>query len=184
MGILSRRGAWGVVTGSALLLVAATTTSAGAASEMLTEVTCTVPSNRVTTFSPALTGTPQAVTISTQANYGPCVSLTHPDITSGTASGQTSSQLSCLDLLKQVQNQQKITWNSGETSIYQATTTATIVGALVVNVTTGTVTEGLFEGAAVQQVQIAPATTILACTLGVGTVPSVNSTVTLQITGV
>ena len=47
---------------------------------------------------------------------------------------------------------------------------------------TGTVTSGLFTGDTVLQTSTAPATNILLCTLGLGTVSSIYSLVTLAIT--
>jgi hypothetical protein len=56
------------------------------------------------------------------------------------------------------------------------------VGALLVVTATGTVTSGLFSGDAVVVTQTGPAANVLLCTLGLGTVSGIYSTLVLEIT--
>jgi len=154
----------------------------GAPSGLL-DVTCTVPSSEATTYSPPLSLTPQTVAFSSTVQYGPCVSLSHPDVTSGSRSLQANvPNRTCLALLETAPSNYTITWNTGQTSTITGNRTATVVGATLVVTVTGNVTSGLFNGDTVVQTSIGPATDILACTLGLGTVASVYSTVTLEIT--
>ncbi|GGP95196.1 hypothetical protein GCM10010278_86270 [Streptomyces melanogenes] len=57
-----------------------------------------------------------------------------------------------------------------------------VVGTVLTVTLTGTVTSGLFAGQTVAEQHVGPATDILTCTLGLGTVRSVYSTVLLEIT--
>ncbi|MBQ1099568.1 hypothetical protein KBY55_26780 [Streptomyces sp. b94] len=157
--------------------------AASASSDGLLDLTCTVPSSEATTYNPPLTLTPQDVTFSSTVQYGPCVSLSHPEITSGSRSLQVLiPDRSCLTLLEAGVVTFTITWNTGQTSTISGSRTATVVGAALVVTVTGNVTSGVFAGDSVVQTSIGPATDILACTLGLGTVDSVYSTITLEIT--
>ncbi|MEU4449306.1 hypothetical protein AB0K14_38250 [Actinosynnema sp. NPDC050801] len=146
-------------------------------------MTCTPPSSNSITYTPPLTATPQDVAGSSSTQYGPCVSLSNPAITSGTrtASGPARG-LSCLELLRNGSATLTITWNTGQTSTISFNYTVNIVGAAMVVTYTGTVTSGLFAGSTVLQVNTNPATDVLLCTLGLGTVPSTYALVTLEIT--
>ncbi|MEU4449308.1 hypothetical protein AB0K14_38260 [Actinosynnema sp. NPDC050801] len=126
---------------------------------------------------------PQTVTISVTAQYGPCVSPSNPAITSGsrTYTGQEPGR-SCLDLLDSGSFTFTVTWNTGQTSTVSANDTSTIVGAALVVTATGTVTSGLFAGSSVVQVTTGPATDVLLCTAGLGTVAGIYSLTTLEIT--
>jgi hypothetical protein len=57
-----------------------------------------------------------------------------------------------------------------------------VAGAVLVVTITGTVTSGLFAGDTVVQTVTGPATDILLCTAGLGTVSTVYSLVALEIT--
>jgi hypothetical protein len=90
------------------------------------------------------------------------VSLSVPALTSGSrASAGVTTTLSCADLL-----------GSGPV-------TSTITGTV-----TGTVTSGLFAGDTFVQNNTGPAVDVLTCTAGLGTVSSIYSLVTLEITSV
>ncbi|MCE7000818.1 hypothetical protein LZG04_39280 [Saccharothrix sp. S26] len=155
----------------------------GTASAGVLDVTCAPPSSRSTTYTPPLTVAPQDVTVQTTAQYGPCVSLSNPALTSGS---RTSTVLApgfgCLDLLAAGSFTYPIVWNTGQTSTISANYTSTIVGAALVITNTGTVTAGLFTGSTVVQVITGPATDVLLCTAGLGTVSSIYSVITLEIT--
>ncbi|MET8578997.1 hypothetical protein [Streptomyces sp. NPDC005012] len=149
----------------------------------LLDLTCTVPSSEATTYKPPLTLTSQDVTFSSTVQYGPCVSLSRPEISSGSRSLQVlTPDRSCLTLLETAVSDFTITWNTGRTSTVSGHRTATVVGAALVVTVTGNVTSGVFAGDSVVQTSTGPATDILACTLGLGSVDSVYSTVTLEIT--
>jgi hypothetical protein len=49
------------------------------------DVSCIPPSSENSGYSPPLTDTPQADTITHTMSYGPCVSLSEPGLTSGTS---------------------------------------------------------------------------------------------------
>ncbi|WP_306749549.1 hypothetical protein [Saccharothrix yanglingensis] len=153
------------------------------ASAGVLDVTCTPPSSQTTTYTPPLTVAPQTVTVSATAQYGPCVSLSNPALTSGSSTRTTlDPALSCLDLLSSGATTSTIVWNTGQTSTISVNYTATIVGAALVVTFTGTVTSGLFAGSSVVQVLTGPATDVLLCTLGLGTVPSSYTLASLEIT--
>ncbi len=149
------------------------------------DVTCIPPSSQTDTYAPPLSMTPQDVTVGSTTQYGPCVSLSNPAITSGSRArtllipGRT-----CLDLLNSGSTTYTITWNTGQTSTVSSNFTSTTVGAALVVTDTGTVTSGLFAGSTVVQVLTGPATDVLLCTAGLGTVSSIYSVVTLEITSV
>ncbi|MFI9005859.1 hypothetical protein ACIGNX_01330 [Actinosynnema sp. NPDC053489] len=155
------------------------------ASAGVLDVTCSAPSSQNDTYAPPLSTTPQTVTVSSSTQYGPCVSLSNPAITSGT---RTRTLIipgrSCLDLLNGGPATYTITWNTGQTSTISSNFTSTTVGTALVVTDTGTVTSGLFAGSTVVQVLTGPATDVLLCTAGLGTVSSIYSTVTLEITSV
>ncbi|PSL52505.1 hypothetical protein B0I31_113178 [Saccharothrix carnea] len=156
---------------------------AGAASGGVLDVTCTPPSSQNDTFTPPLTVTPRDVTVGITSQLGPCVSLSNPAITSGAINFSALVRgLSCLDLLQSGSITYTIVWNTGQTSTISANYTVTIVGAALVVTRTGTVTSGLFAGSTVLQVITGPATDVLLCILGLGTVSSTYSLVTLEIT--
>ncbi|MEV0613483.1 hypothetical protein AB0I81_09170 [Nonomuraea sp. NPDC050404] len=166
----------GVVLGAALLAPPAAASAGGL------EVTCTPPSSNNVTYNPPLTQSPQTVTVSSSVTYNPCVSLTQPTLTSGTRANVIVSTRSCPDLLASAPATFTINWNTGQSSTISGTSNTSTAGALIVVAITGTVTAGLFAGAAVTQVNTAPSAQILLCTLGLGTVSNLTSLVTLTIT--
>jgi hypothetical protein len=165
-----------------VIAAAALLTPAAAASASGPEVTCTAPSTNTAGFNPPLTLTPTTTTVTTTNQYGPCLSLTQLGLTSGSRSSIAVRTRSCLELLTAGTITYTITWNTGQTSTISGDITASVAGAVVVFTITGTVTAGLFTGANAVQVNTGPAADILLCTLGLGTVPSLTSTSTLQIT--
>ncbi len=167
------------VSVSALLVLG----PAGTASAGVLDVTCTPPSSQNTTYTPPLTMAPQDVTVGGAAQFGPCASLSNPAITSGSSALTAPVRgFSCLELLNGGSFTFTITWNTGQTSTISANYSATIAGAALVITRTGTVTSGLFAGSTVLQVLTGPAADVLLCTAGLGTVSSVYSLTTLEIT--
>jgi hypothetical protein len=99
-------------------------------------------------YQPGVTATPRLVTVSSSAEYGPCVGAGSPEITSGHYAITANGIVSCFAGSFAITV--TITWNTGETS------TITAVGIVaqrpaneVVVVYQGTVTAGRFLGGAV-----------------------------------
>ncbi|MFG2593678.1 hypothetical protein [Streptomyces sp. NPDC048438] len=188
IGTTRRAGLRPVLSGvtALLVLLVSLLASAGPASARgagLLDVTCTPPSSAVSSYSPPLSITPQTSSASISYQLGPCVSLSHPSVTSGTALlSSPPRERTCLDLLGAGSGTFVITWNTGQTSTVSANFNTTVVGAALVVVITGTVSSGLFQGDAVLVQQTGPATDVLLCTLGLGTVSSIYSAATLEIT--
>jgi hypothetical protein len=126
---------------------------------------------------------PQPVTVSVSTQYGPCTSTSVPGLTAGSRSATISyPSRSCRDLLDSGSGTFTITWNTGQQSTISGNTTASVVGAALVVTVTGNVTAGLFTGDSVISTVTGPATDITLCTAGLGTVSSIYSAVTLEIT--
>lgn len=164
----------GVASAATLLTPPATVSASGL------EISCT-PSSNAVSFTPALTLTPQSVTVVASTQYSTCISPTQPAVTSGTRGSTIVMTRSCLDLLSPANQTYTISWNTGQSSTISGTVSTSTVGAVVIYTVTGTVTSGLFAGSSVVQVNVAPSADILLCTLGLGTVSSLNSAVTLTI---
>ncbi|MCS7478756.1 hypothetical protein ACFFQW_12955 [Umezawaea endophytica] len=180
--IKSLRTAAAVLTTAVSALALTALGPTGTASAVVQDVTCTPPSSNTATYNPPLTMTPRDGTLTGTAQYGPCVSVSNPAITSGSSGGTTTvSGRTCLDLLQSGTSAFTITWNTGQTSTISANRTSTIAGGLLVVTNTGTVTSGVFAGSTVVRVITSPATDITLCTLGLGTVSSVYSLITLKI---
>jgi hypothetical protein len=171
-----------------LFLLVSLLVSAGPASAResgLLDVTCTPPSSSSTSYSPPLTNTPQPSATSSSWQLGPCVSASVPGLTSGAHSDTgTLRPRSCLELLGSGALTAAVTWNTGDTSMLSLNRTTTVVGAVMIVTMTGTVTDGLFTGDTVIATFTGPATDILLCTAGLGTVSSVYSAIALEITSV
>ncbi|MFH8755946.1 hypothetical protein [Streptomyces atroolivaceus] len=151
----------------------------------LLDATCTTPSSSSTTYSPPLTNTPQLSTTSSSWQLGPCVSASVPGLTSGSHSDTgTLRSRSCLELLSSGAVTLVFNWNTGATSTMSLNRTTTVVGAVMIVTMTGTVTSGLFAGDTVVITLASPATDVLLCTAGLGTVSSLYSTVVMEVTSV
>jgi hypothetical protein len=147
------------------------------------DLTCTAPSSSTITFTPPLTGTPQTTSVHTSNIYSPCVSTSHPAITSGIITGTfVVPQRSCATLTGSGASTSTITWNTGQTSTLTLNFLTQIVGAVYTSTVTGTVTAGLFTGDTVIGNQTGAATDILLCTAGLGTVSSIYTLGTLTFT--
>jgi hypothetical protein len=186
-GTLHRTGPRAALAGVTALLVSLLTAAkpASAHENGLLDVTCTPPSSAVSTYSPPLTNTPQLASSTFSFQLGPCVSPSEPSLTSGSFARSTPPRLrSCVDLLASGSGSDTIVWNTGQTSTISVNRTTTVVGAALVVTQTGTVTSGLFQGDTVLITQTGPAVDVLTCTVGLGTVSSIYSLVTLEITSV
>lgn len=181
----SRTVLTGLTTVLFLFVSLLATRSASARETGLLDVTCTPPSSQTVTYTPPLTNTPTLASSQQVGQYGPCVSLSVPDLTSGTRSNTAPPRLrSCLDLLDPAPFTWTIIWNTGQTSTVSGTANSNIAGAVLVVTLTGTVTSGLFAGDTFVQINTGAATDITTCTLGLGSVRSVFTTSTLEITSV
>ncbi|WP_258177435.1 hypothetical protein [Streptomyces solincola] len=159
--------------------------SAYAGSKGLLDVTCTPPSSSSVIYDPPLTNTQQLVTSTQNAQLGPCVSTSVAALTSGSWQNTGQPRMrSCFDLLTSGPGTRTITWNTGATSTLALNRTVSVVGAVLVTTLTGTVTDGLFAGDTAVITETGAATAITLCTAGLGTVASVYSVVTLEITSI
>jgi hypothetical protein len=156
--------------------------TSGTAAAAGLDLTCTPPSSASLLFDPPATSSPQTMTLTVSRQYGPCVSATRPDITSGhsTATG-TSSGATCLSLLGANALTITITWNTGETSVLSGNNVSSLSGLTLTVVTTGTVTSGVFTGATFVHTIVYPSTNILLCNLGLGTLSALYGQVVLEI---
>lgn len=154
----------------------------GASAAGVADVVCTPPSSQNTRYSPPLTISPQTVTTTRNHQFGPCVSLSQPAVTSGTSTLTTTGSRTCLDLLSSNAVSISITWNTGQTSTFSGNSIVNVVGLVNQTEVTGTITSGLFAGAAVVMNVTGAATDILLCTAGLGAVSSLYDTITLAIT--
>ncbi|MFC7101115.1 hypothetical protein ACFQQB_11920 [Nonomuraea rubra] len=135
---------------------------------------CLPPTSSTVTFDPPLTTMPQTVTVTSTNLFGPCTSTSVPAITSGTTSGTFPvPNRSCLTLAGTGTSTSHITWNTGQTSTLTLNFTTQIVAGVYTSVVTGVVSSGLFAGDSVVSNQTGPATDILTCTLGLGTVAGI-----------
>lgn len=138
------------------------------------DIVCLPPTSSSVTFDPPLTQNPQTVTVQSTNLFGPCTSVTHPQITSGSTSGTfLVPNRSCLTLVGSGTSNSTITWNTGQTSSLSLNFNTQIVGAVYTSTVSGIVTGGLFAGDTVVGNQTGPAIDILTCTAGLGTVSSI-----------
>ncbi|MFD9950597.1 hypothetical protein ACFWYW_57330 [Nonomuraea sp. NPDC059023] len=164
-----------VLSTAAALLVAAAPAQA-----VPGDLVCLPPTSSTVTYTPPLSTSPQTVTIKTTNLFGPCTSVSVPAITSGTFTGSfVVPNRSCLTLAGSGASTSTITWNTGQTSTLSLNYTTTIAGAVYTSVITGVVSGGLFAGDSVISNQSGPATDILTCTLGLGTVSSIYTVGTI-----
>ncbi|WP_367127601.1 hypothetical protein [Saccharothrix sp. HUAS TT1] len=171
-----------VASALAALLVLVALVTPGTATAAGLDLTCTPPSSASLLFDPPATNSPQTVGLTVSRQYGPCVSATHPDITSGhsTATG-TSSGATCLSLLGANAITIPITWNTGQTSVLSGNNVSSLSGVALTVVTTGTVTSGVFAGATFVHTIVYPSQNILLCNLGLGALSALYGQVVLEI---
>lgn len=144
------------------LLIAMTGAILSAAPAQAVGPTCTASSQA--TFSPGLILTPTAQDITFTAGFSNCITPGRPDVTSGTRSGTFTGPRGCLSVLPPTSNGTfKVTWNTGETSTVTGTVAAQDVAGQTVQTITGTVTTGLFVGAAYTEVIAQTSLDLLSC---------------------
>jgi hypothetical protein len=165
-----------------LIAVASTAFAAGSADAVGLDLTCTPPSSASLRFDPPVTSSPQPSKLTVSRQYGPCVSATHPDITSGTSNASaTHPNGSCLSLLAANSITIPVTWNNGQTSTLSGNNVSNLSGVTLTVVTTGTVTAGVFAGATFVHTIVYPSQDILLCNVGLGTLSSLYGQVVLEI---
>lgn len=167
------------LAGTLLLVAAALAIPAQTANADVLDVTCT--GSQTTTYSPALTLTPTSGSRSIATNYGPCISN---DVASGfrVVDALPYTDRTCLNLLDATSFTYDITWNTGQTTTVQANSNVQMVGAALITTIHGVVIDGLYDGGTVLQVNTGVSLGVTQCTLGIGSVSSIFSTVVLEIT--
>lgn len=183
------RAATAVLAAGALTVLAtgaadaATVGAPAASAAAVGDLTCVTPTHNTLSFSPALTINPQTETLTSHSDLGPCVSLSQPAITSGTWTSVTPNVpgMTCLGLLGTNTGTHTITWNTGQTSTVSGNRVSNLVGATLVVTLTGTVTSGVFAGGTVVEQFVGVSTDLVACTLGLGSVSSIDSTLEFAI---
>lgn len=168
-----------VLAGVGAVVVGVSPASAG-----VVDVSCAPPSSNLNSYAPPLTKTAQTVTVSTTALYGPCTSLSQPTLTSGSRTTSLTTVTSCLDLLGPGSITYTIAWNTGQRSTITSNYTSVVTGTVLTVVATGVVTSGLFAGDSVVTNFTGPATDNLLCTVGLGTVHSIDTVGALEITSI
>jgi hypothetical protein len=175
-----RRALIAVVT--MVVAAAAVVGTAGPASAAFGLVTCV--GSSTTNYDPPLTRQPGPVTASYDTDYRACFS-TEPGVTSGTrASSITVPTGACASVIDRSPMNYRITWATGASSSIEATAAAETRGATLVTTIDGTVTAGLFAGAAVHQTFTGSSIETTLCTLGLSTLRRVSGIVTLTIVGI
>jgi hypothetical protein len=134
-------------------------------------------------YSPGLIPTPRPVQLNDTALFGGCVSVEKPSLNSGISQFSASDVVQgCLLPGQAVSVTKTLRWNTGETSVFTASTVANPGpnGTQIV-VATGVVTHGLFQGSQIVQVLTLANTNLLACLLSPQGVEAVSGPATLEI---
>ncbi|MEV4894794.1 hypothetical protein AB0K48_35955 [Nonomuraea sp. NPDC055795] len=139
---------------SALLLISvliwcAGAVAAGPASATLTLVNCT--GTTTVNFSPALTNATQTVEVEGADEGEPCVSLTHPALTSFIAPFSGTATQSCTSFFAGGSGTETLHWNNNTTSVWNYTNSFSNVNGTKIGTSTGTIASGTLAGAAVTQ---------------------------------
>ncbi|MEU4807029.1 hypothetical protein [Actinosynnema sp. NPDC023587] len=145
------------------------------ASSSVVDVNCAL-GTQVGTYSPGMTLLPRHIDFQATGTLGGCLSPGHPDITGATFTSLVSGTFSCL--AGSTTNTSTYHWNTGHSSTVQGGFEVNLKpGGTTVLVLTGTVIDGLFQGATVVQTKVLPATDLTACLTPQG-LTSVSGTVT------
>lgn len=170
-----------LATGILVLGISASLTAAIAASASATTLlTCT--GSYQINYDPGLTYTPQNVNFSATSTYSPCVGSQTVSSGESHASGGPIPSLSCLDLLSGFDaGQTTVTWNTGETTQYNWTSTSVEVGGNDVTTTVGRVVSGKYNGAHVLRVSVSSLGTLLNACSSPGGLQTETGTVSLTI---
>jgi hypothetical protein len=114
------------------------------------DLTCV--SSASSTYSPGLSLTTQATSITTAGQLDPCVSVSDPTVTSGTFGSTFTRTTSCLALLDTGTGTRVFHWSNGNTSSFTFSSTSTYVTGQIVTTLRGTITAGEFAGSSAVQV--------------------------------
>ena len=139
----------GRVVGAAaatVLLAAALAAATGGTASALALHSCV--GSQSSSYTPALTNTTQQTVVEGTETLSSCPITTAPGVRSGTISFRADRLYSCLALLTGGPVTRFITWNTGQTSTFSANATVNIVDGQLVVLLNGTITAGLFVGAA------------------------------------
>lgn len=148
----------GILVGSGAIVSPA---AAAPVSPAVVDVSCPL-GTQVGTYSPGMTLLPRQIEFTATGTLGACVSLSHPEITGATFTSLVVGTFSCLS--GSTSNISTYHWNNGQSSVVQGGFEVNLKpGGTTVLVLTGTVTEGLFQGATVVQTKVLPATDLVAC---------------------
>jgi hypothetical protein len=169
-------------SGLAVLAVASAllTGVAGPAHAAAVDLSC-IASNR-TTYSPGVTLRPSLQTMHVTSTVSSCVSVSNPAIKSSSVSFSFQGVRSCLDIDQTTSGTSRITWNTGETTVYTYSSTTATVAGQVVNTISGRVVSGPFSGGTITTVGVSPVVNLLQCLFPPG-ITSRSSTGVLTITG-
>lgn len=165
----------GLTLAAGSLLIATPASATSVSPTTIRVITCT--GSEVDTLSPALTNTPKTVTTTVNAKYT-CLNPGGPTATA--INYQVTRTLSCEDLLLGRSGTLQLRWSNGKTSTFSFTSTVTEPNGTVVVTQTGSITAGLYAGAATQRVLTAPNLNLTACaTTGISQRTAI-STLTIQ----
>lgn len=175
-------------TASAVTAVPASAqTAAPTGTQALVQVTCT--GQEDVTYSPGITNTPALVTITTSAQYAPCLHINGLQVTtmSGEASAQSETMAACteVELPDGESTTSVIEWSNGQLSTWEYTTTTQNVAGNYVTVGVGQIIDGLYEGAIAQRELVLPGLVeaLQACATPEG-MTGVSGAFTFTITGI
>ncbi len=126
---------------SALVLVLAPAPAHAAVGDF----TCTA--SAYDSYAPGIQTTPILQHETFAVSYSACQSSSQPSITSGTTSSNAVAVRRCLNTAPTDSATSTITWNTGRTSTFAGTITASYVANQTVLTWQGTVTSGVFTGA-------------------------------------
>ena len=132
------------------------------------------------TFDPAVTSTPQDVTITVDDRYGPCPVSPDPQLTGGTTHLVITRNLSCTNVVLAPAGSETDMWNDGMQSVIGWTTSAVTVllNGSHVDLHTGTVVSGLNAGFTAIKTVTDPDISIACNTTGLATL---NGLVTIEL---
>lgn len=144
-----------------ILAAAVVGVSPASAAPAVVDVNCPL-GTQVGSYSPGMTLLPRQIEFTATGTLGGCVSPSHPEITGATFTALVVGTFSCLS--GSTSNLSTYHWNNGQSSVVEGGFEVNLKpGGTTVLILTGTVVEGLFEGATVIQTKVLPATDLLAC---------------------
>jgi hypothetical protein len=148
----------GILTAAGMAVSPASATPASSA---VVDVSCPL-GTQVGSYSPGMTLLPRQIEFTATGTLGACVSPSHPEITGATFTSLVVGTFSCLS--GSTSNVSTYHWNNGQSSTVRGGFEVNLKpGGTTVLVLTGTVTEGLFQGATVVQTKVLPSTDLVAC---------------------